>query len=101
MSAYRRIGGPNAITVWSYSLSLVVLLVVTTIPSERDQFIGSLGQRLLLATVGTSAGFVVLALAWLTVLRPGARACSASPEPSRASRSCSSGRKLAFPRWGR
>lgn len=74
MSAYRRIGGPNAITVWSYSLSLVVLLVVTTIPSERDQFIGSLGQRLLLATVGTSAGFVVLALAWLTVLRPGARA---------------------------
>ena len=45
MSAYRRIGGPNAITVWSYSLSLVVLLVVTTIHSERDQFIGSLGQR--------------------------------------------------------
>ena len=77
MSSYRRIGGPNAITVWSYSLSLVVLLVVTTIPSERDQFIGSLGQRLLLATVGTSAGFVVLAVAWLTVLRPGRRAKAA------------------------
>lgn len=70
MSTLRRIGGPNAITAWSYWLSLAVLLVVTMLPSERDRFIGTLGERMLLAGLGTAAGFTVLALASVTVLRP-------------------------------
>lgn len=73
MSVLRRIGGPNAISGWSYGLSMVILLVVTTLPSERDQFIGTLGQRLVLAGVGTAAGFVVLIVASLTVLHAGSR----------------------------
>lgn len=74
MRALRRIGGPNAITAWTFGLTLLVFVVVSLVPSDRDQFIGTPSQRLLLATVGTLAGFVVLAVAALTVLRPGARA---------------------------
>ena len=74
MRALRRIGGPNAITAWTFGLTLLVFVVVSLVPSDRDQFIGTPSQRLLLATVGTLAGFVVLAAAALTVLRPGARA---------------------------
>lgn len=73
MSTLRRIGGSSAITSWSYGLTLVVFVVVSLIPSDRDQFIGTPAQRLLLATVGTLAGFVVLGIAAATVLRPGAR----------------------------
>ena len=73
MSTLRRIGGPNAITAWTFGLTFVVFLVVSVVPSDRDQFIGTSSQRLLLATLGTLAGFVVLAIAALTVLRPGAR----------------------------
>lgn len=80
MTTLRRIGGANAITVWSYVLSMVVLLVVTVIPSERDQFIGTLGQRIVLAGVGTLAGFLVLGLASASVLRTGSR----GPRPGTA-----------------
>jgi len=73
MSTLRRIGGPNAINTWTYVLTTVVFLVVTMIPSTRDQFIGTLGQRLLLAGVGTLVGFGILAIAWLTVLAPTGR----------------------------
>jgi len=73
VSTLRRIGGPNAITSWSFGLTFVVFVAVSLIPSARDQFIGSPPQRLLLASVGTLAGFLVLGLAAVTVLRPGAR----------------------------
>ena len=74
MSTLRRIGGPNAISVWTFGLTFAVFIVVSIVPSHRDQFIGTPAQRLLLAAIGTLAGFVVLVLAALTVLRPGPRA---------------------------
>lgn len=74
MRTLRRIGGPNAITAWTFGLTFLVFVVVSLVPSDRDQFIGTPSQRLLLATLGTLAGFVVLAVAAVTVLRPGARA---------------------------
>lgn len=76
MNTLRRIGGPNAISAWTYGLTMAVFLVVTILPTERDRFIGPLGDRLLLAALGTLAGFAVLAVAWATVLGPG-------PRPSR------------------
>lgn len=76
MSTLRRVGGPSAITAWTFGLTFVVFLVVSLVPSDRDQFIGTPSQRLLLAAAGTLAGFVVLAVAAATVLRPG-------PRPSR------------------
>ena len=74
MSTLRRIGGPNAISVWTFGLTFAVFIVVSIVPSHRDQFIGTPAQRLLLAAIGTLAGFVMLILAALTVLRPGPRA---------------------------
>ena len=73
MSTLRRIGGPNAITAWTFGLTLVVFIVVSLVPSDRDQFIGTPSQRLALAALGTLAGCVVLAVAGLTVLRPRGR----------------------------
>lgn len=73
MRLLRRIGGPNAITGWSFALSMGVFLLVTLIPTERDQYVGALDERMLLALLGTGAGLVVLGVAWLTVLRPRGR----------------------------
>lgn len=73
MRTVRRIGGPGAISSWSFTLSLGVFLLVTLIPTRRDQFVGALDERMLLAAVGTTAGLAVLAVAWGTVLRPRGR----------------------------
>ena len=73
MTFLRRIGGSNAISSWSYWLTLGVFLVATLLPSSRDQFTGSAAQRLTLALAGTLAAFVVLLVARATVLGPGPR----------------------------
>lgn len=73
MSMLRRIGGPHAISAWSFVITMAVFVLVTLVPSERDRLVGDLGERTLLAVVGTAAGLVVLLLAWSTVLRPTGR----------------------------
>ena len=73
MTALRRIGGPNAISGWSFALTLVVFAIATLLPTSRDQITGPGEARLAVALLATLAAFVVLVLARLTVLRPGER----------------------------
>jgi len=70
----QRIGGRNAISGWSYWLTLVVFLIATMLPSSRDQFTGSAMQRLTLALAGTLAAFVLLLVASASVLPSAPRA---------------------------
>lgn len=70
MTALGAIGGPNAISRWTFVLTTVVFFVATLLPTSRDQFTGDVSQRLLLAGVGTAAAFAVLGIASATVLQP-------------------------------
>lgn len=74
MTALRAIGGPNAISRWTFVLTTVVFFVATLLPTSRDQFTGDATQRLLLAGAGTAAAFLVLGIAYATVLHPRPRA---------------------------
>ncbi len=73
MTALRRIGGPNAISGWSFALTLVVFAIATLLPTSRDQITGPGEARLAVALLATVAAFGVLVIARLTVLRPVAR----------------------------
>jgi signal transduction histidine kinase len=68
MTALRRIGGPNAISAWTFALTLVVFAIATLLPTSRDQVTGPAEARLAVAMLATAAAFVVLVLARLTVL---------------------------------
>ena len=74
MTALRAIGGPNAISRWTFVLTTVVFFVATLLPTSRDQFTGDAAQRLVLAGAGTAAAFLVLGIAYGTVLHPRPRA---------------------------
>ena len=76
MSALRRIGGPNAISAWTFALTIVVFAIATLLPTRRDEVTGPADARLLVAMLATLAAFAVLGLARATVLRAG-------PRPSR------------------
>lgn len=73
MIALRRIGGPNAISAWSFVLTATVFLVATLLPTTRDRVTGPLEDRVLVAVLATLAAFGVLALARATILRAAAR----------------------------
>ena len=73
MTGLLAIGGPNAISRWTFALTTVVFMAATLLPSSRDQFTGDASERLVLAGVGTAAAFAVLGVAYATVLRPGSR----------------------------
>ena len=71
MTGLLAIGGPNAISRWTFALTTVVFMAATLLPSSRDQFTGDASERLVLAGAGTAAAFAVLGIAYATVLRPG------------------------------
>ncbi len=73
MTALRRIGGPNAITGWSFALTAVVFAIATLLPTTRDRITGPAEPRLAVAMLATGAAFAVLVLARATVLRGAAR----------------------------
>ena len=68
MRLLRHIGGPNAVTRWSFILTAVMVLIPTAVPTSRDALIGSLAERMAVATAGLAAAALVLGLGWLTVL---------------------------------
>lgn len=73
MTGLRAIGGPNAISRWTFALTTVVFMAATLLPTSRDQFTGDASERLVLAGAGTAAAFAVLGIAYATLLRPSSR----------------------------
>ena len=73
MTGFRRIGGPNAISSWTFLLTVVVFAIATLLPTSRDEVTGPAEARLAVAMLATAAAFVLLVVARLTVLRAGDR----------------------------
>ncbi|MGI9186164.1 MAG: hypothetical protein ACR2J9_01360, partial [Gaiellales bacterium] len=68
MSEFSRIGGPAAITRWSFLLTGAIIGGAALLVASPAAAAGAAGERLLVAAAGLVGGMVVLALARLAVL---------------------------------
>ena len=73
MTGYRRIGGPTAITRWSFLLTATVLVGTTLLAGARGQDLGTPVDRLAIAVGSVCVALPVLALFRLSIMHAGAR----------------------------